>query len=141
MKQMLSRKFPRFILLDDDVFALTMAEKLIRKHCCRSEIIKFFASREAIEFMETKEFKANNTDTVFLTDLHMPEMDGFAVLDRMTNTFKTLGDRLHVFVVSADACPAEIRKALSYKCVIGLLNKPFSDDKMKQLINCIQYPL
>ena len=141
MKPIISRKPPRFILLDDDLLALTMAEKLIRRYCRHSEIIKFFASKDAIEFLETREFIANDTDTVFLTDLHMPEIDGFAVLDRMKNTFKTLGDRLHVFVISAAACPEEIRRALSYNCVIGFVTKPFCDEKIEQIIRCIQYPL
>jgi CheY-like chemotaxis protein len=141
MKPTIGGKFPRFILLDDDLLALTMTEKLIRKYCRQSEIIKFISPAEAIEFMGAREFMAGNTDTVFLTDLHMPDMDGFAVLDQMAITFRHLGNRLHVFVVSAAACPEEIRKALSYSYVIGFINKPFSDDKIVQLIHCIRYPL
>jgi CheY-like chemotaxis protein len=141
MKNTIRGKFPRFILLDDDLLALAMAEKLIRKYFRRSEIIRFCSSIEAIEFMEVKEFMANDTDTVFLTDLQMPEMDGFGVLDRMANACKALGDRLHVFVMSAGASPDEIRRALSYNCVIGFINKPLSDDKIAQIIHCIQFPL
>ena len=141
MKKTINKKSWRFILLDDDLFALTMAEKLIQKYSRRSEIITFSASKEAIEYMEAADFIEKNTDTVFLTDLHMPEIDGFAVLDRMGNTFKTMRDRLHIFVMSAAACPDEIGRALSYSYVIGFLSKPFSEDKMEQIIDCVQYPL
>lgn len=141
MKQPFSRKFPRFILLDDDVFALTITEKLIRKYCRSSDIIAFCCPKDAMEFMATEDFMANQIETVFLTDLHMPEIDGFAVLDRMGNAFKALRDRLHVFVLSAAACPDEIRRALSYSCVIDVLKKPFAEDKIEQIIKCIQYPL
>jgi two-component system chemotaxis response regulator CheY len=141
MKQTIHKNPSRFILLDDDLFALTMTEKLIRRYSRRSEIITFSASKEAIEYMEAEGFMKKNTDTVLLTDLHMPEIDGFELLDRMGNTFKAMRDRLHIFVMSAAACPDEIGKALSYSYVIGFLSKPFSDDKMEQLIDCVQYPL
>jgi two-component system chemotaxis response regulator CheY len=141
MKQKINKKPLHFILLDDDLFALTMAEKLIRKYCRRSEIITFSVPQKAIEYMESEDFMDKAMDTVFLTDLHMPEIDGFAVLDRMKNTFKAMGDRLHIFVMSATTCPDEIKRALSYNYVIGFLSKPFSDDKMEQIMEYIQYPL
>ena len=141
MKQKTNKKYPRFILLDDDVFALAVAEKLIRKYCRHSEIITFSTPKEAIEYMEAEDFVTKDTDTVFLTDLHMPEIDGFAVLDRLGNIFKSMGDRLHVFVISSGTSPDEIRRTLAYSYVIGFLNKPFTNEKMEQIMDCIQYPL
>src|SRR5882757_7686620 len=130
MKQTINKKYPRFILLDDDVFALALAEKIIRKYCRHSEIITFSAPKEAIEYMEAEDFVAKDTDTVFLTDLHMPETDGFAVLYLMENRFNAMGDRLHAFVMSSATSPDEIRRALAFSYVIGFLSKPFSNDKM-----------
>jgi CheY-like chemotaxis protein len=141
MKQTINKKYPCFILLDDDVFALALAEKIIRQYCRHSEIITFSAPKEAIKYMEAEDFVAKDTDTVFLTDLHMPEIDGFTVLDRMGNTFKAMGDQLHVFVMSSATSPDEIRRALAYSYVIGFISKPFSNDKMEQIMDCIQYPL
>jgi|HubBroStandDraft_6_1064221.scaffolds.fasta_scaffold899678_1 CheY-like chemotaxis protein len=141
MKPTTSKRYPRFILLDDDACVLMMTEKIIRKYFLRSKIITFCASKEAIEFMASEDFAVDDTDTVFLTDLNMPEMDGFAVLDQMGDALKKLGDRLHIFVMSSATCQDEIRKALSYSYVIGFLQKPFSNDKMEHIISCIQYPL
>lgn len=62
MKQTINKKYPRFILLDDDVFALALAEKIIRKYCRHSEIRTFSAPKEAIEYMEAEDFVAKDTD-------------------------------------------------------------------------------
>jgi CheY-like chemotaxis protein len=132
---------PRFILLDDDSFALAIAIKIIRNYSRRAEIISFLTCKEAIEYVETDSFKGKHRDTVFLTDLHMPEMDGFALLDRMENTSKHLREQLHIFVLSAAACPDEIRRVLSYRCVTGFYDKPLSIEKMDRIITCVQYPL
>jgi CheY-like chemotaxis protein len=141
MKNLLKMKSPRFILLDDDLCTLEMAKMVIRNYNRYAEIITFSAAKEAIEYFEAGSFMVKHKDTVFLTDLHMPEIDGFTVLDRIENTFQALKDRLHIFVVSGAACREEILKVSSYKCVIGFLNKPLSKTKMEQVIDAIQYPL
>jgi CheY-like chemotaxis protein len=141
MKQSINKKPHRFILIDDDLIALANTERIIRKKGRRTEIITFTAAKEAIEYMDTEDFTRKDTDTVILTDLHLPEIDGFTLLDRMGNTFRLMRDRLHIFVLSAAAGPGEIKRALSYSYVIGFLSKPFSNDKIGQIIDCIQYPL
>ena len=141
MKQTIKKNLPRFILLDDDLFALTLAKNIVLGYSRHAEIITFSTAQEALEYIKTDGFMDNHTDTIFLTDLHMPEMDGFELLDRMEDTFRPMRERLHIFVLSAAACPDEILRVSSYNSVIGFLSKPFSKDKMEQIIDCIQYPL
>ena len=141
MKNIFKMKSPRFILLDDDLCALEMAKMIIRNYSHYAEIITFSNAKEAIDYFEAGCFMVKHKETVFLTDLHMPEIDGFTVLDRIEDTFQALKDQLHVFVVSSCACREEILKVSSYRCVIGFLNKPFSKAKMDQIIGTVQYPL
>ena len=141
MEKKVNKNSPRFILLDDDMFALTFAKQIIRNYSRPIEVITFSAASEAIKYMETEDFMCKDTDTVFLTDLHMPEIDGFALLDRMHSIFTAMKQRLHIFVLSAAAGPDEIQRVLSYDVVIGFLNKPFSKDIMKQIMDCMQFPL
>ena len=139
MKRTRKKNFPSFILLDDDVFALAFAKEIIRGYSRRAEITTFSAAKDAIEFIATEDFRSTCTDTIFMTDLHMPEMDGFALLDRMENRFNAMRERLHVFVLSAAACPEEIRRVSSYSCVIGFLDKPFTRDKLEQIVECVLF--
>jgi CheY-like chemotaxis protein len=132
---------PRFILLDDDLFALTIANKIIRDYSRHAEIISFSAGKEAIEFIEADSCKRKYLKTIFLTDLHMPEIDGFELLGRMENILKMRRDQLHIFVLSAAACPDEIRRVLSFNCVTGFYNKPLSEDKIAKIISCVQFSL
>jgi len=89
--------------------------------------------------MEAIYFKGNYPETVLLTDLHMPEMDAFVLLDRMEKIPRAVRERLHIFVLSAAACPDELKKVLSYSCVTGYYNKPLSMDKVLHLIKCIPF--
>src|ERR1700744_2268371 len=139
MKLIRKKNTPNFILLDDDLFALAIAKNIILNYSRRAEVITFSTANEAIEYMQAKDFMDKATDTVFLTDLHMPEFDGFALLDQMENRFNAMRERLHIFVLSAAPCPEEIRRVSSYSCVVGFLDKPFSREKLEQIIECVLF--
>ena len=127
----------RFILVDDDQFALTLAEKLIQSFDEYTETITFGSAREALKFVIREH---NLIKTILLTDLHMPEIDGLALLDGIEKMNNAVTGQLHAFVLSAAASPEEIEKVLSHNCVKGFYNKPLSIEKIEQIIKRIQYP-
>jgi CheY-like chemotaxis protein len=132
----------RFILVDDDLFALTLAEKLIQGLNESTETITFNSGREALKFiMREHNLIKNIIPTILLTDLHMPEIDGLALLDGIEKIDKAIMEQVHAFVLSAAASPDEIRKLISYRCVTGFYHKPLSVDKLSHIIKCVQYPL
>lgn len=141
MKNTLKKNIPQFVLVDDDEFALQLTTKLIRNISRHAGISIFYSAKDAIECMENHYFMQKTADTVLLTDLHMPGMDGFALLDRLGPTFKAMRGRLHIFVMSAEAGTDEKRRILAYNHVIGVLDKPLSEVTMRQVLHCIQCPI
>jgi CheY-like chemotaxis protein len=132
----------RFILVDDDPFALTLAEKLIQGFNEYTEIITFSSAREALKFIIREHNLIKNIiPTILLTDLHMAEIDGLALLDDIEKMDNAIMGHMHAFVLSAAACPDEIKKVLSHSCVTGFYHKPLSVDKLSHIITCVQYPL
>ena len=131
----------RFILVDDDLFALALAEKLIQGFSEYTETVKFSSASEALKFI-IQEFKLikNTISTILLTDLHMPDADGFALLDDIEKMDEAIMGKLHAFVLSAAASPLEIEKVLSHKCVKGFYSKPLSSEIINKIISRIQYP-
>jgi CheY-like chemotaxis protein len=134
-------KFLRFILVDDDLCTLMLAEKLIQGIINSAETITFGSGREALKFIIQEYSSIQNTiSTVLLTDLHMPETDGLALLDEIERMDNSKMGQLHAFVLSAAASPGEIEKVLSHNCVKGFYSKPLSVEKIEQIIKRIQYP-
>jgi CheY-like chemotaxis protein len=140
MKEKLKKPL-RFILVDDDLCALMITEKLIQCFNEYIEIITFSSARDALKFiMQEYNLIENIISTVLLTDLHMPGTDGLALLDSIEKRDKAITKQLQAFVLSAAACPEEIEKVLSHKSVKGFYSKPLSIEKIKQIIDTIQYP-
>jgi CheY-like chemotaxis protein len=132
----------RFILVDDDLFALTLAEKLIQDFNEYTETIPFSSGREALKFIIREHNLIKSIiPTILLTDLHMPETDGLALLDGIEKMDNAIMGQLHAFVLSAAASADEIRKVLSHSCATGFYHKPLSVDKLSHIITCVQYPL
>src|ERR1700749_2315889 len=89
----------RFILVDDDLFALTLAEKLIQGFNEYIETITFSSAGGALKFIiQEYNLVENIISTVLLTDLHMPETDGLALLDSIEKLDKAITGQLHAFV-------------------------------------------
>ncbi|CAN5797642.1 response regulator [soil metagenome] len=68
-----------------------------------------------------------------LLDLHMPHLDGFAVLDQLQTLVRD-DDYLPVLVLTADTNPAARRRALA-SGASDFLNKPFDADEVLLRIN------
>jgi len=131
----------RFILVDDDLCALTLTEKLIQNFSEYIETITFSSAMDALKFIiQEYNLMKGVISTVLLTDLHMPETDGLALLDSIEKMDKAITGQLHAFVLSAAAGPEEIEKVLSHNCVTGFYSKPLSVEKIKQIMKRIQYP-
>lgn len=103
----------------------------IINHALESEykVLKAKNGQEAIDIV------SNNTDydmVGMLLDLNMPEHNGFTTLDYFQNN--RLFRKIPVAIISGDDTKDTIQKAFNYD-IVDMLNKPFSTDNIKILIN------
>ena len=83
---------------------------------------------QAIELL-----KQNNLDEIvgMLLDLTMPEVDGFAVLEYLSNN--NLFTKVPVSIITGDDDMDVISKAFEYN-IIDMLKKPFTVDNVKKIV-------
>ncbi len=84
---------------------------------------------EALEII--KEHEKDNKIKAVLLDLNMPKLDGFAVLDYMTEC--DLLSKMPVTIISGDSSKEAISKAFTYQ-IVDMLNKPFSEQKIRETV-------
>ena len=78
-----------------------------------------------------KSHENDNRLKAILLDLNMPKVDGFAVLDYMKEN--NLLSKMPVTIVSGDSSSEAINKAFTYD-IVDMLNKPFSEAKIKEVV-------
>lgn len=91
-------------------------------------VLKATNGKEAIDLIN----QHKDEISCLLLDLKMPEFDGFVVLDyfKMNDLFK----KYPVSIISGDNTKETIQKAFTYN-IVDMLNKPFSADNIKNIIN------
>ncbi len=85
--------------------------------------------KEALKII--REHEEDGRIKAILLDLNMPKVDGFAVLDYMTQA--NLLDKMPVTIISGDSSKEAISKAFEYN-IVDMLNKPFNEAKIKKAV-------
>ncbi|MGN1371020.1 MAG: response regulator [Candidatus Coprovivens sp.] len=85
--------------------------------------------KEALSII--REHEEDGRIKAILLDLNMPKVDGFAVLDYMTQA--NLLDKMPVTIISGDSSKEAISKAFEYN-IVDMINKPFNETKIKDAV-------
>lgn len=115
------------IVADDSMIVRNIIEKALNDEYV---VLKACNGKESIKYITDKKY-----DIVgMLLDLNMPESDGFMVLNYFQNN--NLFKKYPIVIISGDDTKETIDKAFSYD-IIDMLNKPFSTNNIKSMINKI----
>ena len=113
------------IVADDSMIIRNIIEKALNDEYV---VLKASNGKEAIKHITDRKY-----DIVgMLLDLNMPESDGFMVLNYFNNN--NLFKKYPIIIISGDDTKETIEKAFSYD-IVDMLNKPFSSDNIKNMVN------
>ncbi len=118
----------RVLLMEDDVANLDLVERVLSR-------------RPGVELLAALhgglgvELAREHVPDLILVDLHLPDMLGTAVLDRLAEDPTTAG--IPVAVVGSDAAAHEVRQLLG-RGVVGFLTKPFDVRALLSLVDAVR---
>jgi putative two-component system response regulator len=104
---------PRILVVDDHIDNIVLLQKILAR-----------AGYDRVEgITDPRELPARMTPDLILLDLHMPTLDGFAILESLARHTRP-GTYLPILVITADVTPEAKRKALALGAK-DFLTKPF----------------
>ena len=113
------------IVADDSMIIRNIIEKALNDEYV---VLKASNGKEAIKHITDKKYDIIG----MLLELNMPESDGFMVLNYFKNN--NLFKKYPIAIMSGDDTKETINKAFTYD-IVDMLNKPFSKDNIKSMIN------
>jgi CheY-like chemotaxis protein len=130
------------LLIDDNPNSLALTARTVSRVFPRQNIRLFSSAKNALDFLALDfppEDKANTNYSkvrpgLILSDLHMPDLDGFAFLDQFLLLPAAVQSRFSIFILSGTAGKEHIRRLFEKPSFGGFSYKPLTLDKLKHLL-------
>lgn len=120
------------VLVDDDMLISELAESMIQQHLPGKKVIHFENGTPLIDTLRNQMMHDNgmNKYLVFL-DINMPSMDGWQVLERISED--GMGHLLKVVMFSSSISSIDKKRALKFPFVVDFIEKPLRGQNIADL--------
>ncbi|WP_353132898.1 response regulator [Pseudopedobacter sp.] len=120
-----------FIIVDDRELDCFIAEKLIEKADKNSLVKCFYEANSCLEYIKNNEV---STETIILLDIMMPVMTGFDFLEVFERLEWEKKKWYKIVPITTSLNKSEIQRISTYPSVLKVLQKPYSVDALKHII-------
>jgi len=128
---MLSTK--QFLLIDDDEMINFIHQRVIQSVYPEAVIQQAVSPSEALRLLQLSSETIESSPMIMLIDINMPEMNGFELLEEISNKFPAVVQHARFYMVSSSLFERDRQKALSFPFVKGYLEKPLSKESIETL--------
>jgi len=118
------------LLVDDSDVDLFIQKRFIEIAGFAKSIKTYNSPTQAINYLQ--ESGSQPPQIIFL-DLNMPDIDGFAFLERFIKLPQNIQDMAKVVVLTSSGNLADKSRAEAYRSVTNFLSKPLSLEALKSL--------
>ena len=127
-------QYKSVILIDDDEDYLFLSKRSLEKLQIFEKVDVLTSALAGLDFIAANYNIPPSDDrkTVIFIDNHMPGMDGFAFLERLTNVTGIVPENFLVYMTSSFTNDVDKDRLIKYH-IQGFVNKPLSLDKLRAM--------
>lgn len=123
--------FKKIYVIDDDQISSFITAVLLETLHITKQIETFNSAEEALQILAQQPI-TTLPDVIFL-DLHMPVVNGWAFLDRLTEQ-QHGSNKCQVYILTSSVDEEEKAKSRQYPMVADFLHKPLEEEELKQIL-------
>lgn len=123
-------------IIDDDPIYVFGTKKIMQAANFCNNFIVFKNGKEAIDSLTPLLISGKKLPDIILLDINMPIMNGWQVLEEIEKL--PTNNNAPIYLVSSSVDSRDIEKAKTYKSVSNYIVKPFSLDRLNELIEDIK---
>jgi CheY-like chemotaxis protein len=123
-----------FIVIDESDLDCFIAQKIIQFVYPSSTVNLYQNALPALKIIGNTKIETD-VNTIILLDLQMPVMNGFEFVEAFEQLPVHVTDQFSIFILSSTRNKRDIARLLSFKSVSGVIEKPLTKEKIKELVN------
>jgi len=119
-------------IIDDDKIFHVLTRRILEKSGKADTILEFYDGQEALTYIAENYADPQSLPDLIFLDIQMPFVDGWQFLDAYTNM--EIPKAITIYIVSSSISSLDHEKSHHYEKVKGFIVKPFSRDKMLEVL-------
>jgi response regulator RpfG family c-di-GMP phosphodiesterase len=128
------KNISRFLIIDDDPVVNCFCKMLINHVDEKIEVRTFTVPEKGFEFITSKHTKDDQSSSIILLDLNMPQMTGWEFLERFEELDEQIKKQLRIYIHSSSFDWRDRKRALTNKNVQDYIVKPITEEIVKNII-------
>ncbi|WKL49599.1 response regulator [Flavobacterium pectinovorum] len=129
----MKQKLDYIMLVDDNKIDNFFHERVIKKYNAAIKVIIKESAKEALYFLQNKDYSKNSPTSVIFLDINMPGMNGWEFLEEYKNLDKNLQCKLIVVMLTTSQNPDDIEMAKKNNILFGFKTKPLDKDMLAKV--------
>ncbi|MFC6877890.1 response regulator [Flavobacterium myungsuense] len=124
----------KYLLIDDDHIFNLVHKRTIQIIDKDGEVIEFKDSVMALGYIKAQLDTGETLPDYIFLDISMPEMNGFELLDGLSDYPVELFAHTKLYIVTSSLNDRDMKKAFSYPMLTGYYGKPLSIEVIKGIV-------
>jgi CheY-like chemotaxis protein len=123
-----------FIVIDDSELDCFVARKIVELTDKSIQVKSYLNGRDVIDQIRADFDKREMPLTIILLDLRMPIMNGFQFVNEFEKLPLDIKMKYQIHILSSSKNVSDIHRILSHDTVISMIEKPFTREKLLELL-------
>ncbi len=120
------------ILIDDDSISNLINQYIINACVPNHQLLICNSPLKGLECV-MRLLNDNNSKSIVLLDIRMPELSGWELLDQLKPFANALSQNFRIYMLSSSIDPKDLRRANKHELVTGFFEKPLTAENMMAL--------
>ncbi len=127
--------FGQVLLVDDSEIDVLVNRRLMEITSFTKSVMVAGSAEEALHYLKEECRNADEAPDWIFLDIHLPLKSGYDFIEEFDSLPEEIRNKSKIIILSVFQKPEHLKKAMEYPCVFGQLDKPLTQQALRELVS------